>query len=160
MKGFILKAEGTARHFFCSYVKGTMQYTDDRDCAWFTTHHDTAIAMALDLAIRAKENFEIFPYGHPWKGDPPVMFHANINYRVRRRVQRGKARIETGRVSLVIHANDLADAQQKARDWFEKESTSRTAHITFGTGIRDAVDQANLSEAINVTVIAGDIMVL
>lgn len=63
-QGFILKAEGSTRHFFGSYIKGEMQYVEDRDYAWFTADRDIASAMVLDLALRAGENFEIVPHVH------------------------------------------------------------------------------------------------
>lgn len=62
--GFILRAAGSSRHFFSSYIKGEMQYVEDRDHAWFTESRDVASAMVLDLALRADQEFEITPHTH------------------------------------------------------------------------------------------------
>ena len=62
--GFILRAEGSSRHFFGSYIRNEMQHVEDRNCAWFTTHRETATAMALELTIETGENFEVVPHSH------------------------------------------------------------------------------------------------
>jgi hypothetical protein len=62
--GFILRAEGSTRHFFSSYLKNEMQHVEDRNCAWFTTDHNTAHTMVLELTIRTGQKFEILPHTH------------------------------------------------------------------------------------------------
>lgn len=65
MTGYILKAHGTTRHYFATFIRGDMQYVEDPDYAWFTTDRDVASAMVLGLAVRAGEEFEIVPHSHP-----------------------------------------------------------------------------------------------
>ena len=97
-----------------------------------------------------------------------TMFMALVHYEVQRRIRVRRtvsARLESGHVKLVIQADDLASARRKARAWFESESTSRAAHITFGTGIRDAVGPAALAadkgdDAIYVVELDGDVAVM
>lgn len=62
--GYTLKAEGSTRHFFATYVRGDLQYVEDQNYAWFTESRDLATAMALDLALRANVSFEVVPYAH------------------------------------------------------------------------------------------------
>lgn len=62
--GFILRAENSPRHFFSSYIRGATHHVEDRNCAWFTMNRDTANMMAIDLALRTGEHFEVVPYSH------------------------------------------------------------------------------------------------
>jgi hypothetical protein len=62
-QGFILRAEGSTRHFFSAYIRNEMQYVEDRNYAWFTTDHHAACMMALDLLLRG-EHFEVVPHMH------------------------------------------------------------------------------------------------
>lgn len=45
--GYTLKAEGSTRHFFATYVRGDLQYVEDQNYAWFTESRDRALAAYL-----------------------------------------------------------------------------------------------------------------
>ena len=69
------------------------------------------------------------------------MFSLCLRYTAARRLRgdQTKSRIETGTLQLLVLAANEPNAEEKARRWFKREATSPRAHITFGTGVRDAL---------------------